>query len=105
MNDTPHHPEHAARQGMDYGETEDVQQVHAAIQREKTEPRVGMEPLSMWLIAIYGLAIFWGGAYLGRFSGAFSGESLDYGNAPQAIKAVGPGGAGAQTAELGPAER
>src|SRR5438105_4703298 len=36
MNDTPHHPEHAARQGMDYGETEDVHQVHAAIQREKT---------------------------------------------------------------------
>jgi hypothetical protein len=33
------------RQGMDYGESEDVQKVHAAIQREKQEPRVGLEPL------------------------------------------------------------
>ena len=47
---------------MDYGETADVQEVHAAIQREKREPRVGLEPLSIWLIAVYGLAIFAGGA-------------------------------------------
>ena len=35
------------RQGMDYGDSEDVQKVHAAIQREKQEPRVGLEPLSI----------------------------------------------------------
>ncbi len=105
MNENQIRAEHAARQGMDYGETEDVQQVHAAIQREKTEPRVGLEPLSIWLIAVYGLAIFWGGAYLGRFSGSFSGDGLDFGNAPTMAKtAAGPGGA-AQVAELGPAER
>ena len=70
---------------MDYGETEDVHQVHAAIQREKREPRVGLEPLSLWLIAIYGLAIFFGGAYLGRYSGNFSGDGLDpLGGAPRA---------------------
>ncbi len=62
---------------MDYGETSDVQEVHAAIQREKREPRVGLEPLSIWLIAVYGLAIFSGGAYLGRYSGNFSGDGLD----------------------------
>ena len=62
---------------MDYGESEDVQEVHAAIQREKLEPRVGLEPLSLWLIAVYGLAIFFGGAYLGRYSGNFSGDGLD----------------------------
>src|SRR2546430_15044044 len=50
------------RQGMDYGESEDVQKVHAAIQREKQEPRVGLEPLSLWLIGIYALAIFLGAA-------------------------------------------
>jgi hypothetical protein len=38
------------RQGVDYGESEEVQKVHAAIQREKQEPRVGLEPLSLWLI-------------------------------------------------------
>lgn len=91
---------------MDYGEHEDVQQVHAAIQREKREPRVGLEPLSMWLIGVYGLAIFFGGAYLGRYAGNFSGDGLDpLGGAPRAIRtAAGPGGA-AQAAELGPAER
>ena len=93
------------RQGMDYGETSDVHQVHAAIQREKREPRVGLEPLSIWLIAIYGLAIFFGGAYLGRFSGNFSGDGLDpLGGAPRPKKAgAGPGGE--QTAELSQADR
>ena len=62
---------------MDYGETEEVQATHAAIQREKREPRAGLEPLSLWLIALYGLAIFFGGAYLGRYSGNFSGDGLD----------------------------
>src|SRR5256886_8923338 len=86
-------------QGMDYGEQADVHQVHAAVQREKREPRVGAEPLSIWLIAVYGLAVFFGGAYLGRYSGNFSGEALDpYGGEPQAMKkAAGPQGEQQQT--------
>ncbi|HEX8899458.1 MAG TPA: cytochrome c [Chthoniobacterales bacterium] len=96
-------PERQVRQGMDYGETSDVHQVHAAIQREKREPRMGLEPLSIWLIAVYGLAIFFGGAYLGRFSGDFRG--LD----PQAgephPKKQGPNGPGEQTTELSQADR
>ena len=100
-------PESRRRQGMDYGETEEVQNVHAAIQREKREPRVGLEPLSIWLIVVYGLAIFFGGAYLGRFSGNFSGDSLDpYAGEQMAKKSAGfgqPGGE--QTAQLSPAER
>jgi mono/diheme cytochrome c family protein len=94
------------RQGMDYGEHADVHQVHSAIQREKREPRAGLEPLSIWLIAVYGLAIFFGGAYLGRYSGNFSGDGLDpLGGAPRPPKpgATGPGGA--QTQELTQAER
>lgn len=106
MNESTPAP-HRIRQGMDYAEHDDVQQVHAAVQREKREPRVGMEPLSIWLIVIYGLAIFLGGAYLGRYSGSFSGESLDIGYLPP--KPTGPGGGGAagggQQAELSPAER
>jgi mono/diheme cytochrome c family protein len=90
MNENSPTPERRVRQGMDYGETEDVHQVHAAIQREKREPRVGLEPLSLWLIAIYGLAIFFGGAYLGRYSGNFSGDGLDpLGGAPRPTK-TGP---------------
>src|SRR5438874_12030248 len=106
MNEQTPNPSSLTRQGMDYGETSDVHEVHAAIQREKREPRVGLEPLSIWLIAVYGLAIFFGGAYLGRFSGTFSGDSLDPALVPAAKKAAaaGPGG-GQQAAELSPAER
>lgn len=106
MNESSSAPERRVRQGMDYGETEDVQQVHAAIQREKREPRVGLEPLSLWLIAIYGLAIFFGGAYLGRFSGNFSGDGLDpLGGAPRPTKSGATGPGGAQTQELSQADR
>jgi mono/diheme cytochrome c family protein len=91
---------------MDYGETEDVHQVHAAIQREKREPRVGLEPLSLWLIAIYGLAIFFGGAYLGRFSGNFSGDGLDPLSGPPSSKKQGPNGpGGGDKQELSQADR
>ena len=106
MNEKTPAPDHRPHQGMDYGETEDVQQVHAAIQREKREPRVGLEPLSLWLIGIYGLAIFFGGAYLGRYAGSFNGESLDPAMVPTAKKtAAGGASGGQQTAELSPAER
>ena len=98
-------PERRVRQGMDYGESEDVQQVHAAIQREKREPRVGLEPLSIWLIGVYGLAIFFGGAYLGRYAGNFSGDSLDYSMTPVSAKATGPGADAGPAAQLGPVER
>src|SRR5437660_741169 len=104
MNGSDSAPLH--RQGMDYDESEDVQKVHAAIQREKQEPRVGLEPLSLWLIGVYALAVFFGGAYLGRYSGSFSGDSLDPGSVPTKSHGPGPGGGGQQqTAELSPAER
>src|SRR5437016_7049868 len=105
MNEEPKSPARI-RQGMDYGELADVQQVHAAVQREKREPRVGAEPLSVWLIAIYGLAVFFGGAYLGRYSGNFMSGGLDPMGAPPTTKkaAAGPGG-GEQAAELSPRDR
>ena len=107
MNEPIPGPEGRVRQGMDYGETEDVQRTHAAIHREKLEPRMGLEPLSLWLIGIYGMAIFFGGAYLGRYAGNFTGDGLDpLGGAPRSTKAgvVGPEVA-AQVADLGPAGR
>ena len=104
MNENVPNPAPRARQGTDYSEHADVQQVHAAIQREKHEPRVGLEPLSIWLIVVYGLALFSGGAYLGRYSGNFSGDSLSIGFEPS--KARGPGGPGdVQQVELSQADR
>ena len=105
MNDEPKTPLRTG-QGMDYGEQADVQQVHAAVQREKREPRVGAEPLSIWLIAIYGLAIFFGGAYLGRYSGNFTSGGLDpMGAPPPPKKAVAGGPAGGEQVELSPRDR
>src|ERR1700747_1875764 len=95
MNEnTPPPPrEPPSGQGMDYSEVADVQEVHAAVQREKREPRVGREPLSIWLIAVYGLAVFFGGAYLGRVSGNFiSGGRHPRGAPPPAEKDKGGGG-------------
>jgi len=105
MNGQPPNPSSLTRQGMDYGETADVQEVHAAIQREKREPRVGLEPLSIWLIAVYGLAIFTGGAYLGRFSGNFSGDGLDPMMGPPPTKKAGGPQGQEQAAELSPHDR
>lgn len=107
MND-PFNPNPAPRahQGTDYREHEEVQQVHAAIVREKREPRVGLEPLSIWLIVVYGVALFWGGAYLARFSGSFSGDSLDPLNGPPMVRHPLAGGPGdGQQTELSPADR
>ena len=58
------------------------------------------------MIAIYGLAVFFGGAYLGRYAGDFSGNGLDYlGGAPR-VATKGGGNAGAeQAAQLTPAEK
>ena len=105
MNDQPTQPARTG-QGMDYGEQADVLEVHAAVQREKREPRVGAEPLSIWLIAIYGLAVFFGGAYLGRYSGNFLTGGLDpMGAPPPAKKATAGAAGGEQAAELSPHDR
>jgi mono/diheme cytochrome c family protein len=92
---------------MDYDETRQVRDTHAAIVREKVEPRIGREPLPLWLIAVYGLAVFFGGAYLGRYAGNFGGDGLDYlGGAPRfAARGTAGGGGAQQAAELTPAER
>lgn len=103
MNDAS---ESRFRQGTDYSEFSDVHEVHAAVQREKREPRAGLEPLSIWLVAVYGLAVFFGGAYLGRFSGNFSGDGLDpLGGAPRMTKKGGGPQSEQPQAELTPRDR
>jgi mono/diheme cytochrome c family protein len=104
MNEPPQ--KNTPQQGMDYGETQNLHETHAAVVREKIDPRVGREPLPLWLIAVYGLAVFFGGAYLGRYAGNWSGEGLDYlGNAPRVATHAGAGGAEQQATELTPAEK
>src|ERR1044072_4732114 len=94
-----------SRQGVDYGEAREGNGLHPAVQREKREPRVGLEPLSVWLIALYAITIFAGAFYIGRYSGDFSADSLDPGSTAQLVRKSSAAAANQQTAELSPAER
>jgi plastocyanin len=49
----------------------------ATIRREKAEAIAGAEPISLWLLSLYALTLFIAAFYIGRYSGDFSGESLD----------------------------
>lgn len=49
----------------------DVERLHRAIRREPRDPIEGREPTPVIMWAIIGLAVFWGGWYLGRYGGDF----------------------------------
>ena len=61
----------------DRGEDVDVSSMHAAILREKSDPVEGYEPVPLWLIAVIGTLLFWGGYYFGQFAANFSPYVLD----------------------------
>jgi len=56
---------------LDYTEPHDIDRIHSSVTREKGEPRDGLEPISIWVVSLCGLALFVGGAYLTQFSGGF----------------------------------
>lgn len=53
----------------------DVLAVHRQALREPQEPAEGMEPGPWWFWAAAVLALVFGGFYLGRYSGVFTGEA------------------------------
>jgi mono/diheme cytochrome c family protein len=60
---------------VDYQETADLTEVHAAVGREYTEPLMaGSVPVPIWLMSLCGVTLFWAGTYLGMFSGGFRGD-------------------------------
>lgn len=67
-------PDDLKQTEVDYRETMDITHVHAAIHREKMEPLTESVPIPLWLMALFGIALFWGGTYLGMFNGTFSGD-------------------------------
>lgn len=71
----------------DLGERYDVNALHAALTREKPEPREGFEPVSLWLVALTGVLLFWGGYYLANFAGRF--EADEYSEVPRGIPVAG----------------
>jgi mono/diheme cytochrome c family protein len=66
----------------------DVGNLHAPIMREKLDPRDGFEPVPIWLVAIFGAFLFWGGWYLATYSGGWRADVLE--SQPQARFLVPP---------------
>ena len=66
------------RPGIDYFRNgHDPLILHRAVRREKEEALAGREPLSPWLISFFAVVLFAAAFYFGRYSGHFSGDSLD----------------------------
>lgn len=89
---------------IDYSETPDLTQRHAAIERENLEPTSGTLPLPVWLLGLSAVVLLSAGYYVGLFGGGFNSEiyteSTVPGQAAQAgAKAAQGGTAAAPTAE------
>lgn len=110
MSDDPQKISEVDPRAIDYDESTDVTEMHAAISREKQEPEDGMEPIPLWLVAFCMLLVFFGGAYLMAFSGGFTAGPGGYeltGGIPglsggDGAAAGGPGGAGGGPVEMTP---
>jgi mono/diheme cytochrome c family protein len=81
---------------VDYEETRDVSEVHAAIQREHAEPSAKVTPIPLWLTAICGAVLVWAGTYFGVFNGGLSGSVFnEYESSPAVLFPIPTqGGAG-----------
>lgn len=90
---------------IDYQETPDITEVHAAVDREKPEPVAGTTPLPMWLTGVCFGAAVWAGIYFGIFNGGLSGNVYnEYESSPAVLFPV-PQKAGAAAAGAeGPAQ-
>jgi len=74
-------------------ELHDVMQIHTAIlRREKAEPQEGLEPMPIWLAALFGALLLWGGYYLGRYNGGFKPLVFDEKSSGLPIVAAKPPG-------------
>jgi mono/diheme cytochrome c family protein len=79
-------PEH-----IDYQETPDLTEVHAAIQREHKDPSADVTPVPLWVTVLCGAAVCWAGAYVGMFHGGFSGSVYnEYDSSPVVLFPLPP---------------
>ena len=55
----------------------DLEQLMKPLYREHDEPRDGFEPVPVWMAAIFGVLLFWGGWYVATNSGDYRADALD----------------------------
>lgn len=90
------------RQGVDYGEQQNVQKLHAAVRREKRGGRVTVKPFSLWMLVIWGIVFFFAGFFSVRHGSYFTATNVDRGNPPAAqstLQAVQTGTASASAVQ------
>lgn len=71
------------RQGVDYEETANVRNLHASIESEKGDPRIKIQPFSLWTLVICGLTIFVVGFCSARYDRNLNEAIVNPGNPPQ----------------------
>jgi mono/diheme cytochrome c family protein len=71
---------------IDYQETDDITEVHAAVEREKPEPSAEVTPMPLWLTGVCAIATIWAGLYFGIFHGGLSGNVFnEYQSSPAVL--------------------
>lgn len=90
-------PEH-----IDYRETPDLTEVHAAIQRENKDPSADVTPVPLWVTVLCGAAVCWAGAYIGMFHGGFSSNVYNEFESSPAVLFPQPVSAKAKAGPAGP---
>jgi mono/diheme cytochrome c family protein len=69
----------------------DVERLHRAIRREPRDPIEGREPTPRFMWAVIGVALFWGGWYLGRHGGEFGlATHVAFADHPRSMAATVP---------------
>src|ERR1043165_8976756 len=90
------------RQGLDYGEEQNVQKLHAALRHEKGDGRVTIKPFSLWMLVTCGFVFFFAAFFLARQGADFTATNVEQGNPPPAqstLQAVQTGAASVSVAQ------
>jgi plastocyanin len=90
------------RQGVDYGQEQNVQKLPAAVRREQRGGRVTIKPFSLWMLVIWGIVFFFAGFFSARHGSDFTATNSDRGNPPAAqssLQAVQTGTASASAVQ------
>jgi plastocyanin len=78
------------RQGVDYGEEQNVQKLHVAVLRPKCERHVTIKPFSLWTLVICGAVFFFAGFFSTRHGANFTATNPEQGNPPPAQSTLQP---------------